>query len=181
MNALHIELNKEHPAFQWLETQADKIGARGHIGTHLDCYTCIPQEAEYELPVYCMDCSDGMPDLEACLSLPELKEKILLLYTGNMEQNGYGNDAYFDKDTRLTEKTLNAILGHCPRFIIIDSHGIGLKGKEHTGFDKLCESYGCHVIENVNLTSAIKENILTIRIIIDLENQSTGKPCELYY
>lgn len=82
MNALHIELDKEHSAFQWLETQADKIGVRGHIGTHLDCYTRIPQESEYQVATYRIDCSNDMPDLAVCQSLPDLRHKALLLYTG---------------------------------------------------------------------------------------------------
>ena len=44
---LHLELNSENAVLKWLDTQADKIGAKGHIGTHLDCYTTIPQESEY--------------------------------------------------------------------------------------------------------------------------------------
>ena len=31
---LHIELDTSHPAYEWLERQADKIGAKGHFGTH---------------------------------------------------------------------------------------------------------------------------------------------------
>lgn len=30
---LHIELDKSHPAYEWLEKQADKIGVKGHFGT----------------------------------------------------------------------------------------------------------------------------------------------------
>lgn len=181
MNALHIKLNKEHSAFQWLETQADKIGAKGHIGTHLDCYTCIPQEPEYQVATYCIDCSKEMPSPGVCQSLPDLKHKALVLYTGNMEQNGYGNNTYFEKNTSLTEETLKAILRHEPAFIIIDSHGIGSQGKVHIELDKLCESHGCHVIENANITSATKDKIQKIKILIDIANPSTGKPCKLYY
>lgn len=28
------ELDTSHPAYEWLERQADKIGAKGHFGTH---------------------------------------------------------------------------------------------------------------------------------------------------
>ena len=31
---LHIELDTSHPAYEWLERLADKIGAKGHFGTH---------------------------------------------------------------------------------------------------------------------------------------------------
>lgn len=31
---LHIELDTSHPTYEWLERQTDKIGAKGHFGTH---------------------------------------------------------------------------------------------------------------------------------------------------
>ena len=33
---LHIELNKDSRAYKWLDTQSDRIGAKGHIGTRID-------------------------------------------------------------------------------------------------------------------------------------------------
>ncbi|WP_291558832.1 hypothetical protein [Bacteroides sp.] len=42
MKKLHVTLNENSPAVIWADTQADKIGARGHVGTHLDCYTTVP-------------------------------------------------------------------------------------------------------------------------------------------
>ena len=31
---LHIELDTSNPTYEWLERQTDKIGAKGHFGTH---------------------------------------------------------------------------------------------------------------------------------------------------
>lgn len=36
MNQLHIKLDENSSAMQWANSQTDKLGARGHIGTHLD-------------------------------------------------------------------------------------------------------------------------------------------------
>ena len=30
----YIELDTSHPTYEWLERQTDKIGAKGHFGTH---------------------------------------------------------------------------------------------------------------------------------------------------
>lgn len=38
MDRLHLILDNNSPALQWANQQMDKIGARGHVGTHLDCY-----------------------------------------------------------------------------------------------------------------------------------------------
>lgn len=43
MKSLHIKLNKNSPPIKWADAQADRIGARGHVGTHLDCYTTVPE------------------------------------------------------------------------------------------------------------------------------------------
>ena len=45
---LHLTLETTHPAMQWASTQADSIGAQGHTGTHLDCYTRVPENDSYE-------------------------------------------------------------------------------------------------------------------------------------
>ena len=81
---LHVELDASHPAYEWLEKQADKIGAKGHFGTHIDCYTSVPEQNEFSLPVHVLDCRHGMPALETVVALPSLLGKALVLYTGNM-------------------------------------------------------------------------------------------------
>ena len=79
---LHIELDSSHSAYEWLEKQADKIGAKGHFGTHIDCYTSLPPQAYYHLPVYLLDCCSAMPSQEEVMHLPSLKEQALILHTG---------------------------------------------------------------------------------------------------
>ena len=49
MQQLHIKLEVDSPLIQWVNAQADSIGARGHIGTHLDCYTTVPEKEEYQI------------------------------------------------------------------------------------------------------------------------------------
>lgn len=180
MDQLHLNLDEKSEAMQWANDQANKVGARGHVGTHLDCYTSAPSQSEYNISAIIIDCRENMPNSAIVSDITSLENKALILHTGNLEQNQYGTDKYFKKETFLSEETLNVILTKKPLFIIIDSHGIAEKGKKHISFDTTCEANGCHVIENVDLSS-IKNKISTqIKISVNINYPSTGKPCELY-
>lgn len=179
---LHIELDKSHPAYAWLEKQADKIGARGHFGTHIDCYTSVPKQAEYHLPVHIIDCRDGMPTLEDADALPSLLDKALILFTANMYQHEYGSKAYFDEtDTSLDNEVLLRILKKSPQLILIDSYGIGMHGQHHIERDKTCEASDCYVIENIRIVPGELKDIQMIHVNFDLDFPSTGKPCTVTY
>lgn len=179
MKELHIVLPETHPAYVWANSMADKVGARGHVGTHLDCYTSQPDTSRYEISGYVIDCRDKMPDCLDILNLPLHDGMAILLHTGNMEKHGYGSEEYFGMSAFLTDEALSVLLEKNPKFIIIDSHGIGEKGKRHTDMDKQCESLGCHVIENVDLSS-VEDIDVELIIEVDLENKSTGKPCKVF-
>lgn len=175
---LHIKLDVNHPAYKWLEAQADKIGAKGHFGTHIDCYTSVPTQNEYFLPVHIVNCEKGMPTLEEASALPPLQDKALILYTGNMYCNDYGSKAYFeDTDTSIQENILVQILEKCPQLILIDSYGIDKHGQHHMDLDKICEASGCYIIENIRITSEEVTDIQSIHVGFDLDYPSTGKPC----
>lgn len=177
---LHIDLDSTHPAYGWLEKQADKIGAKGHFGTHIDCYTSQPEQNEYSLPAFLLDCREGMPDVQSARALPALNNRALILYTNNMAANDYGSKAYFDgTDTSIGADVLKLILDKHPMFILIDSYGIGRHGENHINLDKTCEQSGCYVIENICLTPDIAARIQNIRISFDLDYPSTGKPCRV--
>lgn len=178
---LHIELDSSHPAYEWLEKQADKIGAKGHFGTHIDCYTSTPSQGKYQLPAYLLDCSKSMPSIDEAMLLPSLKDQALILYTGNMYKNDYGATAYFETNTILTDEVLSAILDRNPSLILIDSYGIGQHGKDHINKDIRCESAGCYVIENICITPENADLIKIINVEFDLEYPSTGKPCKVTF
>lgn len=179
---LHIELDESHPAYVWLEKQADKIGAKGHFGTHIDCYTSNPEQQEYHLPVHTIDCRGGMPNLEYVTKLPSLRDKALILFTANMEYHEYGSKAYFeDIDTSLDMDVLEWILEKSPRLILIDSYGIGKHGQHHIERDKICEASGCYVIENICIKSEEIKDIQMIHVCFRLDYPSTGKPCTVTY
>ena len=179
---LHIDLAPNHPAYDWVEKQADKIGAKGHVGTHIDCYTSTPTLTEYCLPVFILDCRKGMPSSEDITLLPSLENKALILFTNNMATHAYGSKSYFeDIDTSINEAALTLILEKQPRFILIDSYGIGRHGQHHIDMDKRCEQSNCYVIENIMLTAEDIDQIAEIQLTIDLNYPSTGKPCRVSY
>lgn len=181
MKQLHIKLDENSPAIRWADAQADKVGARGHVGTHLDCYTKVPEKSEFNIQGHVIDCRRGMPSAENVKHIESLDNNMaLVLHTGNMEANSYGTESYFSSETFLTEETLNTVLAKKPLFIIIDSHGIAEKGKKHIDFDKICEANGCHVIENADFSSLGEEKKIQLQIIISIDHKSTGKPCKLY-
>ena len=100
MNQLHITLEENSPAIKWANTQADRIGARGHVGTHLDCYTTVPEKPEYNITAMVLDCQNEMPKEEDIKSLTTLENMALLLHTANLERNEYGTDMYFSTDRK---------------------------------------------------------------------------------
>lgn len=179
---LHIELDIIHPANAWLEKQADKIGAKGHFGTHIDCYTSVPKQGEFHRPVHLIDCRQGMPTLEDVAALPSLDNKALILYTGNMYRNDYGSKAYFDEtDTTIQKEVLLKILDKSPQLILIDSYGIGKHGSHHQELDKTCEASGCYVVENIRIAPEDVAEIKVIHVKFNLDYPSTGKPCSVAY
>ncbi len=179
MQQLHIELEKDNPAYKWAEKQSDSVNAFGHIGTHMDCYSKVPQENEYEVDVVVIDCKESMPTEEEVEKL-SLNGKAIFLYTGVMNNFGYGTKEYGSADTFLSEKALARILKEKPKFILIDGCGIGNHGAQHIKFDKKCEAVNCFVIENIFLNDSIVHSIKKVAIRVMKTTDSTGKKCEVY-
>lgn len=119
-----------------------------------------------------------MPTLEDIKCL-DISNKALMLFTSNMQQNSYGTKEYGSFDTCLSSEVLDLILSKKPKFILIDSYGIGNHGEEHISFDKRCEAHDCFVIENVILKKEDVNFIKSLDITFDKEAKSTGKPCNI--
>jgi len=175
---LSIEITEGHPAYRWAKRQSDSVNAMGHIGTHIDCYTHEPELAVYRVEAVVVDCSVRMPSLSAISSL-NICDRALVLYTSNLETNGYGNSRYGETSTVLTQDVLDTILTMKPQFIVIDSYGIGAHGDEHIAFDKRCEACGCFVVENVALTRHVAGHLTSVDITIHQTTASTGKRCDV--
>lgn len=118
-----------------------------------------------------------MPGAAAFNALPSLKGRVLILHTGNEEENRYGSEAYFKRETFLSEEALEALLAKSTLFIIVDSHGLNQSGVLHKALDVKCERHGCHVIENASLKALTGKSTVVVSINVDFRNTSTGKPC----
>ena len=176
---LNLNLSEDHPAYQWAKKQSDSVNAFGHIGTHIDCYSKVPEESHYELDFLLIDCLDGMPSASDIEDL-ELENKALILYTGVLDKYGYGTKSYGETNTFLSENVLDRILSKKPQFILIDACGIGNHGEEHIRFDQKCEQMSCFVIENILINSDMAMPLNKLEIIIDISSRSTGKTCKIY-
>ncbi|WP_354625440.1 hypothetical protein [Psychromonas sp. MME2] len=175
---LTLIVEKGHAAYEWAKRQSDAVSAFGHIGTHIDCYDSEPEKNDYEVEVVTVNCTEKMPSVDDLVSL-DMSGKALILFTGNVENNNYGTPEYGSMDTTLYSDVLDFILLTPPLFIVIDSYGIGAHGDEHIGFDKRCESKGCFVIENVNLSLATTPSLRKLKISFDKLSKSTGNRCQV--
>lgn len=164
--SISLLINEDHPAYQWAKKQSDSVNAFGHIGTHIDCYTKVPENSHYITDTLLLDCTQVMPCIDDIEKL-DIVGKSLVLFTANLENNGYGTPEYGKTYTALDSDVLDAILAKNPAFIVIDSYGIGAHGDEHISFDKRCEENDCFVIENVvlNHEMAVTSQRLPVRLV----------------
>ena len=176
--SISLLITEDHPAYQWAKKQSDSVNAFGHIGTHIDCYTKVPENSHYITDTLLLDCTQAMPCMSDIKKL-DLTGKSLVLFTANLENNGYGTPEYGKADTTLDSDVLDAILGKNPAFIVIDSYGIGAHGDEHISFDKRCEENDCFVIENAVLDHEMAGRLTQLDIDFDVTSASTGKRCEV--
>ncbi len=176
MQELHLQLSDED--LVQLELDAKEAERPGHIGTHIDCYVVAPQHQQYIIDAVVIDCRNGLPSNDYFKTL-DVNRKAIVLYTGNMMKNGYATKEFFMYDTKLDNEGLNALLYNRPKFILIDSHGLGMFS-QHRMFEMECENNGCFLIQCLNLKGEEILNVKKLKIEIDLEILSTGKPCKVY-
>ena len=120
---LHLQLSDEDLA--QFELDAKETERLGHIGTHMDCYMEAPRYKEYVTDAVVVDCRNGLPADEYFNNL-DIEGKALVLYTGNMATNDYTTKDFFMFDMKLNWDSLAALLYNHPKFILIDSHGLGM-------------------------------------------------------
>lgn len=96
-----------------------------------------------------------------------------------MATNDYATKDFFMFDMKLNWDSLAALLYNHPKFILIDSHGLGMFS-QHRLFDMECEKNGCFLIMCLMLEGKEILNIKKLKIEIDKEMPSTGKPCRVY-
>ena len=174
--ALHLQLSDEELA--QFEVDANEPERFGHVGTHMDCYMEVTRRKEYTTEAVVVDCRNGLPSNEYFHHL-NAENKALVLYTGNTATNGYATKEFFMYDMKLDLESLHALLHNHPKFILIDSHGLGLFS-QHKLFDLECEKNNCFLIMNLMLNGEEVLKVKQLRIEIDLDLESTGKPCRVF-
>lgn len=173
---MHLNLTADD--YERLDLDEKNFEYMGHVGTHIDCYTDVPKKSEYVVDTVVVDCRGELPTAEFFQGL-DLQEKALVLYTGNVSANGYGTKEYFMFDMGLTWETLQILLEKHPKFILIDSHGLGMFS-QHRFFDMAFEKNGCFVIMSLLLEGEEVTDIRKVRIEIEPNVNSTGRHCKVF-
>ena len=154
----------------WLKTQENRHIATGHIGTHLDVYDKSEIPLEYfRSPGILIDVSHIAETREVEVSDLENVEipmnGFVLFRTTRSEKEKYGTADYFDEHPQLSHELIEYLANEDINFIGIDCSGIR-RGREHVPADKLCESKGTYVIENLSkldeLVGVSKFNVYTL-------------------
>lgn len=138
----------------WLNTQENRHIATGHVGTHLDIYN------KSKIPLDYFRCKGVLLDVSDIAETREIEpediagieipaDSFVLIRTARSENEKYGTAAYFADHPQLSHTLISHLLAKNIRFIGIDCSGIR-RGAEHEPADRLCESSGVYVIENLN-------------------------------
>lgn len=169
---------------QWLSTQKNRHIATGHIGTHLDTYNKSEIPLEYfESIGVLLDVSNisekkeiSMEDVSG-INIPQ--NCFVLIRTARSEKEIYGTSAYFSNHPQLSSDLIDYLLEKKIRFIGIDCPGIR-QGAEHEKADRLCESRGIYVIENlINLHKLTDAKNIKIYALWFDDDIATGLPCRI--
>lgn len=169
---------------QWLSTQENRHIATGHIGTHLDTYNKSEIPLEYvESMGVLLDVSEISEKREICIedvagvTIPQ--NSFVLIRTARSEKETYGTPAYFSNHPQLSPELIEYLLEKKIRFIGIDCSGIR-QGAEHEKADRLCESRGVYVIENLtNLDKLIDTIQLKVYALWFDDAAATGLRCRI--
>jgi kynurenine formamidase len=169
---------------QWLSTQENKHIAAGHVGTHLDTYnkSAIPLEYFKNKGVL-LDVSEISEEREieiadiAGIDIPQ--NSFVLIRTARSENKAYGTTDYFSNHPQLSQDLIDYLLSKKIRFIGIDCSGIR-RGDEHEKADRLCESKGVYVIENLtNLDKLVNAINFKVYALWFNDEIATGLPCRI--
>lgn len=180
---LTTRIEAGNPALDWANTQANKLAAMGHVGTHLDtyCKTAIPLDyfkSEGVLFDVTGIASEREIDVEDVSGVEIPPHAFVLFRTDQLKKYGYATEAYFDNGPQLSHRLIAYLLDKKVRFIGIDCEGLRRRA-EHQAADRLCEENGTYVIENIcNLDLIVSPKFTVYTMWIDDINL-TGLKCRV--
>ncbi|WP_315167868.1 cyclase family protein [Metaclostridioides mangenotii] len=180
---LTTKIEKDSDAMKWIETQENKLRAAGHVGTHLDTYCKSDIPIEYfkssgvliDVSEICCDREVEPKDLEGTNIL---ENSFVVFRTSHIDKFEYGTKDYFNNHPQLSHKLIDFLLDKKINFIGIDCSGIR-RGQEHQPADRLCESKGVYVIENLSNLQKIGSDPFTVYTMWLDDSDLTGLRCRV--
>ena len=169
------------PLITWAKEQDNHHVAMGHVGTHLDTYnkSVIPIEY-FKSEGVCFNVEGiseiGLDSVDINLVSPN---SFVLFHTGQIEKYAYGDKLYFSNHPYLSNDLINSLIDKKIRFIGIDCAGIR-QHDEHEQADRLCESNGIYVIENLKNLSEITSKPFTVYTMWLDDAKMTGLKCRVF-
>lgn len=171
------------PALDWVNTQENRLAAMGHVGTHLDtyCKTEIPIEY-FKSPGVLIDVTSIVPardvEVEDVQEVEIPANAFVLFRTDQLRKYGYATDAYFHDGPQLSHQLIDYLLKKKVRFIGIDCEGLRRRA-EHQAADRLCETNGTYVIENLCNMDRITHSQFTVYTMWIDDIDQTGLKCRV--
>lgn len=169
---------------QWLSTQENRHIATGHVGTHLDIYNKSAIPLEYFKSIGVLLDVSGISEkreirIEDVAGIDIPQNSFVLFRTARSEKEVYGTPGYFSNHPQLSHDLIDYLLSKRIRFIGIDCSGIR-RGDEHEIADRLCESKGVYVVENLtNLDKLVDAINLKIYALWFDDEIATGLSCRI--
>lgn len=180
---LTLTVRKTNKAYQWAQSQLKREIALGHVGTHFDIYDRpnIPLEYMQRRGIL-LDVShiQGREITSDDVDLDYIKPgDFVLIRTGAIEKHPYGSGLYFKESPILSWELIEELIDSRVSFIGLDTPDIR-RGKEHIEADKMCESKGIYIIENLKNLDKIKPDVVCkILTMWHDEPESTGIRCRV--
>ncbi len=139
---------------------SEKKELAGHLGTHFDVmnkefpleYTERHGVAFDVSEVEGRDIDVGDIDIDAVQ-----KDMFVAFYTGFIDKESYGTQAYFSHHPQLSDALINTLVDREIAIIGVDFAGIR-RGAQHTPKDQYCADRGVFVVENLCCLNKILEN-----------------------
>lgn len=163
----------------------EKKALAGHLGTHFDVMNKVfPLEYTRRKGLVFDVSHVGERDIEeADIDLSEVEpEMFVAFYTGYIEREPYGSQAYFKEHPQLSDALIESLLEKKISIIGIDFAGVR-RGREHTPKDQHCADQGVFIIENLcNLKEILKGRMcagFTANTYPMNYAKMTGLPCRV--